>query len=105
MIWLSCLKKLMTGGYIDEAVEQYDFTDFGDATTCCDLIERAFQIGNMVKAVGYGSALSGVLQYAHSQGVVNDKYIIKIYRYCRGMEYEDLTEALESTMAILDIDY
>lgn len=54
---------------------------------------------------GYASALTAGLSELNSNGHISNEYIIEIYGYCRGMNYEFLKKPLEGIMDELTIDY
>ncbi len=91
-------QEAMDKGYVEDAFKKYDFKDFGDATSCCDELERALQMGNTVKAVGLELALMGALDNFYSDREISSTYIVRIYKYCRGMDHDYAALAIYSIM-------
>lgn len=88
--------------YIEEAGKKFDFRNFDDVVSCCD---EANSADEDAKRTGYVTALITDLSQLNSDGRVSDEYIIEIYGYCRGMNYDYIKKQLESIMDDLAIDY
>lgn len=88
--------------YAEEAREKFDFRNFADVVSCCDEAALADDIS---MKNGYASALTADLSELNSNGHISDEFIIEIYGYCRGMNYDYIKKQLESIMDDLAIDY